>query len=109
MRTVRLTAEFFEMNLESNMKRLRDITADIGPLYNIGAPTIPMYSFNRPATILWQAVYDAMRAAGRTDAQATEWLQSKAPRWMLDAELGDKLQALGEEIGQRAAAAGVDA
>jgi hypothetical protein len=96
-------------NLESDMKRLRDITADIGPLYNIGPPTIPMYSFDRPATILWQAAYDAMREAGRTDAQATEWLQSKAPRWLLDGEYGDKLRKLGEEIGRRAAAAGVDA
>mgnify|MGYP000866683991 CR=1 FL=1 len=85
-------------NLESDMKRLRDITADIGPLYNIGPPTI-----------LWQAAYDAMREAGRTDAQATEWLQSKAPRWLLDGEYGDKLRKLGEEIGRRAAAAGVDA
>ena len=91
------------------MKRLRDITGDIGQAYNIGPPTIPMYSFDRPATILWQAVYDAMREAGRTDAQATEWLQSKSPRWLLDGEHGDKLRALGVEIGRRAAAAGVDA
>lgn len=90
------------------MKQLRDITADIGPLYNIGQPTIPMYSFDRPATILWQAVYDAMREAGRTDVQATDWLQSKAPRWLLDGEHGDKLRALGQEIGWRAAAAGID-
>ena len=91
------------------MKQLRDITADIGPLYNIGPPTIPMYSFDLPATILWQATYDAMREAGRTDAQAVEWLQSKAPRWLLDGEHGEKLRALGEDIGRRAAAAGIDA
>lgn len=91
------------------MERLRDITADIGPLYQSGAPTIPMYSFDRPSTILWQAVYDAMREAGCSDKKATEWLQSKAPRWLLDGEHGDKLRALGHEIGKRAAASGVDA
>jgi len=46
------------------MKRLQDITADIGPLYPNAETTIPMYSFDRPATILWQGVYDAMRADG---------------------------------------------
>jgi len=96
-------------NLESDMKRLRDITADIGPLYNAAPPPLPIDPFDRPATILWQAAYDAMREAGRTDAQATEWLQSKAPRWLLDGEYGDKLRKLGEKMGRRAAAAGVDA
>jgi hypothetical protein len=85
------------------MKRLQDITSDIGPLHQSGAPAIPMYSFDRPATILWQAVYDGMRAGGCTHEQATEWLQSKGPRWMLDGTLGEQLEALGHDVGSRCA------
>ena len=82
-----------------SLSRLRDISAEIGPLYTSSPPTIPMYSFSRPAAILWQAVYDGMRDAGCTDKQATAWLQSKNPRWQLDNDLGDKLEALGNEFG----------
>ena len=85
------------------MKRLQDITGDIGPLYPSGAPAIPMYSFDRPSTILWQAAYDGMRAEGCTHEQATEWLQSKGPRWMLDGMLGEQLEALGHDVGRKCA------
>ena len=87
------------------MKRLQDITAAIGPLYPNAETTIPMYSFDRPATILWQGVYDAMRADGCTHEQAVEWLQSKGPRRMLDGNLGEQLQELGRETGRRCSAA----
>ena len=87
------------------MKCLQDSTADIGPRYAGPDPTIPMYSFARPATILWQGVYDAMRADGCTHEQAIGWLQSKGARWALDGALGDRLQELGRVTGRDYSAA----
>ena len=89
------------------MKHLQDITADIGPLYPKSEATIPMYSFDRPAIILWQGTYEAMRADGCTHEQVSAWLQSKGPRWMLDGEAGDKLEELGREMGRRCSAAAI--
>jgi hypothetical protein len=88
---------------------IHDITASIGPLYPptqfwdvknekmVATAPYPMFSFERPATILWQAVYEGIRKRGLTHEQAIEWLQSKGPRWALDGELGDKLTELGQE------------
>ena len=87
------------------MEQLQDITGEIGPLYESGRPSIPMYSFDRPATILWQAVYDAMRAAGCTHEQAAAWLMSKRARWILDSEMGEQLRAIGHDFGLRCAPA----
>ncbi len=86
------------------MKSLRDITAEIGPLVKMGEPSIPMYSFDRPATIFWQGVYDSMRAEGCNHQQVVDWLQSKFPRWALDGELGSELEDLGQAAGRRFAA-----
>lgn len=78
----------------------RDITCDIGDIYQHSAdPTIRMYSFSRPSRMLWQSVYDGLRAGGCTDEQAVEWLKSKAPRWLLDDSLGTALIELGHKIG----------
>lgn len=81
------------------MTHLRDITADLGDLFPPGPVTIPMYSYARPAWILWQAVYDGMRDAGMTDEQAIDWLKSKNPRYLLDGTLGDELREIGYRIG----------
>lgn len=80
----------------------RDITADIGPLYRSGwDPKIPMYSYERPAYIFWQAVFEGLQEGGMTEEQAIDWLQSKNPRWVLDGSLGAILQDLGREFGKR--------
>lgn len=88
----------------------RDITSDIGDLYGHSTdPAVRMYSFSRPSRMLWQAVYDGLRAGGCTDAQAVEWLQSKAPRWLLDDSLGTALIELGHKTGREQAASAAHA
>jgi hypothetical protein len=77
----------------------RDITADIGPLYVRSEPAkIPMFSYERPAYLLWQAVFEGLQEGGWSEQQAIEWLQSKAPRFELDGALGDDLQQLGRKV-----------
>ena len=79
----------------------RDITADIGPLYRDGwDPKIPMYSYERPAYILWQAVFEGLQEGGMTEEQAIDWLQSKNPRRVLDGSLGAILSQIGLEVGR---------
>jgi hypothetical protein len=90
-------------------KQIHDITGSIGPFSPnrkywdiktdtlVTEPPYPMYSYERPAYILWQAIYEGIRERGFTHKQAIEWLQSKGPRWALDGELGDKLRELGSE------------
>jgi hypothetical protein len=80
------------------MKTYRDITVDIGQ-YGNGAHEIPIYSYERPAYILWQAVFEGLIESGKTEAQAIEWLQSKSARWALDTDLGNDLRALGRAFG----------
>jgi hypothetical protein len=78
----------------------RDITGDIGERYPSPPARIPMFSYSRPAWILWQSVFDGMIQAGKTEDEAFAWLQSKNPRLLLDAELGDRLRLIGLEIGK---------
>lgn len=82
---------------------VRDITGDIGPLLPLDKPTILMYSFDRPARILWQAVFEAMIEQGCTEDQAIAWLKSKEPRWCLDGSLGNELKQIGRQLGQECA------
>ena len=73
-----------------------DCTGKIGPLYPaVTEPEWPMYSFDRAAYILWNAVAAELSAKGWKDAKIKEWLQSKATRWALDGALGDQLRQLG--------------
>ena len=86
------------------MKRsdVRDITAEIGPMFNElqKAPALPMYSYERPAYQLWQAVFEGLRVGGMSEEQAIDWLQSKNPRWVLDGSLGAILSQIGLEVGR---------
>ena len=78
-----------------------DITSRIGPLYGrIGerAAEYPMYSYERPAYLLWNAIYNQLRAQKWTHKQAIDWLQSKNPRWSLDNTLGDMIEKIGTEF-----------
>ncbi len=80
---------------------INDISADIGPLYEKSTKTtIPMYSFDRPAVALWQGVYEGMIEAGCSHKQATDWLQSKEPRWLFDITLEKQMLQMGREIGR---------
>lgn len=77
-----------------------DISGRIGPLYGIVVPDaeVKMYSYERPAWQLWNAIYNGLRLQGWSDKDAVEWLQSKSPRWALDNELGDAIEKLGLEF-----------
>ena len=79
----------------------RDITDALGPMFRDGgwAPEIPMYSFERPAYILWQAVFEGLQESGMTEAQAIDWLQSRLARHALDGVLGADLKTLGNAYG----------
>lgn len=59
-------------------------------------PEIPMYSFERPAYILWNGIYNGLRNRGWTDEEAREWLRSKHTRWLLDDVSGELLDMLGK-------------
>jgi hypothetical protein len=77
-----------------------DISADLGNI-DTGKP-VEMYSYERPANILWQGVYDGLRSRGMSHRKAVEWLQSRETRWLLDGELGATLTKLGNAIGAAA-------
>lgn len=78
-----------------------DITTKIGPLFpRPEAPSCPMYSYDRPAYILWNAIGRTLAQHGWTERQIMEWLSSKEPRWALDGVLGDVLEQLGIEYAQ---------
>lgn len=79
------------------MEEPYDCTGKIGNLFDYNPqPEWPMYSFDRPSRIVWNAVAGKLHAAGWSDARIKEWLQSKATRWALDGDLGNALAATAE-------------
>ena len=82
-----------------------DLTGHIGPMFpEITAKAEwPMYSFDRPAHIVWNAIAKQLNAAGWSDHKIKEWLQSKSTRYALDGALGEALEAIGTEYGKRIA------
>jgi hypothetical protein len=82
-----------------------DITGRIGQMFqsDMAEPEFPMFSYSRPSSILWQAMFDGLRAKGWSEAKALEWLQSKGPRWELDGSLGDALEELGKQWAEKIA------
>lgn len=79
-------------------KSKRDISIEIGPLDSDRA--VPMYSYERPASLFWQGVYDGLIARSMTHDQAMEWLQSKHARWILNS-CGEELTELGRSTTNR--------
>ena len=76
-----------------------DISDQVGDLtgWALGyKPASPMYSYSRPAYMLWNAIAHELRAAGWTEAEIATWLKSKSTRYALDGKLGDAIQALGK-------------
>lgn len=73
-----------------------DCTGHIGALYEHDKPEWPMYSFDRPSHIVWNAIATVLHKRGWSDPRIKEWLQSKAPRWALDDKLGDELRTAAE-------------
>jgi hypothetical protein len=82
------------------MKRNRiDITGNIGPL--AGDTKWPMYSYDRPAYMLWNAIADELYNRGRSLPKIKKWLQSKSTRWALDGDLGCEIEKLGRAYAQK--------
>ena len=83
------------------MKPQIDISGKIGPSSIPHEQTPiewPMYSFDRPAYMLWGAIANGLKSRGWTEKQIKDWLQSKHPRWALDCELGEALEKAGAEF-----------
>jgi hypothetical protein len=73
-----------------------DCTDKIGPIakpYLKPGADWPMYSYERPSDIVWNAIAGELHKRGWTDRQIKTWLQSKQPRWALDGELAEMLTA----------------
>jgi hypothetical protein len=83
-----------------------DCTSDLcqlgGPVSDLmpeeRKPRWPMYSFDRPSFLLWNAIAGALHKRGWSDRKIKVWLQSKHPRWALDNPLGDSLERLGKRF-----------
>lgn len=70
-----------------------DCTGFIGPLFRKEADAAwPMYSYDRPAYIVWNAIAGDLYKSGWSDKRIKDWLQSKGPRWALDGELSAMLE-----------------
>lgn len=76
-----------------------DCTCYIGPFESNAQWR--MYSFERPAYLLWNAIASELHANGWTDNDIKNWLQSKEPRWSLDSDLGEALEDLGRQFAQK--------
>jgi len=61
------------------------------------------YSYERPASMLGNALINGMIAEGMTERQALCAIHSKVYRWALDGSLGDAIEELGLEHGRRLA------
>lgn len=73
-----------------------DISGKLGDLFPNKDREWPMYSYDRPSSILWNAIARKLHAAGWSDDKIKEWLQSKYSRWALDGLLGDAIETIGE-------------
>lgn len=79
------------------MKTTIDITYKIGAVYRLKDPKWPMYSYDRPAYMLWNAIANGLHDKGWSEEEIKTWLQSKATRWALDGSLGEDVEKLGRE------------
>lgn len=79
-----------------------DLTGHIGPLWPIdNKPKWPMYSFDRPSHILWNALGAELFANGWTDDEIKSWLQSKGPRYELDGGLAAIIEEIGKLLARK--------
>lgn len=77
-----------------------DCTGKIGPLNawaGLSPPEWPMFSFDRPSHIVWNAIAANLNKRGWSDKRIKEWLASKNTRWACDGSLGDELAALADK------------
>lgn len=81
------------------MSEAYTVMSKVGPLFPLTSTgtmaEIPMYSYERPADMLWDAIAKTLHEKGWTEGQIAVWLRSKMPRYALDGDLGDAIIALG--------------
>ena len=74
-----------------------DITMKVGQLHSVHEnPDWPMFSYERPASILWNAIANGLHKRGWSEDKIREWLQSKNPRYALDGSLGTAIEEIGK-------------
>lgn len=79
-----------------------DITGKIGELFpSETPPEWPMYSYSRPAYMLWNAIANGLHAKGWTEDEIKNWLASRDTRYALDGDLGDAILKLGEDYAEK--------
>ena len=82
----------------------QDYTGKMGPLWPDmwvkNPPEWPMYSYERPASILWDAIANELHERGWSDDKIGGWLRSKGPRWALDGDLGEIIRDIGTLYGR---------
>jgi hypothetical protein len=76
-----------------------DCTGKIGPLYPKDAQhvTWPMYSFDGPSSLVWNAIAANLHKRGWSDKRIKEWLASTDARYVLDGTLGNHLVATADK------------
>jgi hypothetical protein len=77
-----------------------DCTGHIGQLFKSDCDW-PMYSFDRPAYIFWNAFAKTFHDAGWSDDKIRDWLQSKEPRWLLDGDLSETIASVAEDFAKK--------
>jgi len=75
-----------------------DCTGKIGQLFPREQPAEwPMYSFDRPSMIVWNAIAANLNKRGWSDKRIREYLASVHTRYALDGSLGDALMELADK------------
>ena len=69
----------------------KDYSAHFCQLFDEKDGRIPMYSYDRPSSMIWNGMMNGLMSNGYSEAAAIEWLRSKAARWALDGDFGDAL------------------
>jgi len=86
---------------ETELGAAYDLTAHIGQLGQRGSAfEWPMYSFAEPAYRFWNGVAAELHKAGWAEGEIKGYLQSKAPRWLLDHDrrIDDLAATIGKEL-----------
>ena len=85
--------------------RTRDFSASFKPLPHLGTSVaaeedaLPIFSYEDPARMFWNAMMNGLMDSGFTEQQAKDFIASKRARCMLDGDVGQRLAALGYEAG----------
>ena len=77
----------------SDTAEMLELAAQASAALDKDTPEWPMYSYSRPAYLLWNAIARELFAAGWTEARIKDWLQSKSTRRAQDIRQGRRVTA----------------